>query len=558
MRIMKQHQRLEMNLKSISLNLFFLLFCFNLSFCNSKEFSDEIYLRGAYSLKLNKNHSFLCSDTNLTHHEKGSWKLKISPQDSKKILCLYHDDVKGSEEFFPLIYSSENKITLSKNGKRFSYHDQESSDLSPPFSIASILRGIIGMLMLFFIAFLFSKKRKNINWQLVIKGSALQIVLAFLILKISFVSNFFDFLAKGFAKLINFSHEGAIFLFGDSSQMVMPGVLKNFAFWILPSVVFFSAISSLLYYFGILQFLVKKIAWVMKKTLGISGSESMAAAANVFIGQTEAPLLIKPYLSRMTKSEITCLMVGGMATIAGGVLAAVIGILGQGDPASEMFYAKHLLTASLMSAPAAIVFAKILYPETEPVNKDLNVSKESIGINALESITNGTTDGLKLAVNVGAMLIVFTSLIAFLNYFLGKVGDWTTVNDLIDNGGFYTRLSFESISGYLLSPFAFLMGVEWQDCMYFGQLLGEKTIINEFIAYPHLGEIQEELSQKTIIMSTYVLCGFANIASIGIQVGGIGILMPKRKSLLAKLGVTALIGGTLACMSTSILAGMLY
>ena len=556
MRIMKQHQRLEMNLKSISLNLFFLFFCFNLSFCSANEFSDEIYLRGSYSLKLNKDHSFLCSDTSLTNKEKGFWKLKTSPKDSKKILCLYNE--KESEEFFALIYSSENKITLSKNGNRFSYHDQESSDLSPPFSIASIVRGIIGMLMLFSIAFLFSKKRKNINWSLVVKGSALQIALAFLILKVSFVSKFFDFLAKGFAKLINFSHEGAIFLFGDSSQMVMPGVLKNFAFWILPSVIFFSAISSLLYYFGVLQFIVKKIAWVMKKTLGISGSESMAAAANVFIGQTEAPLLIKPYLSRMTKSEITCLMVGGMATIAGGVLAAVIGILGQGDPASEMFYAKHLLTASLMSAPAAIVFAKILYPETEPVNKDLNVSKESIGVNALESITNGTTDGLKLAVNVGAMLIVFTSLIAFLNYFLGKVGDWTTVNDLIASGGFYTRLSFESISGYLLSPFAFLMGVEWQDCMYFGQLLGEKTIINEFIAYPHLGEIQDELSQKTIIMSTYVLCGFANIASIGIQVGGIGILMPKRKSLLAKLGVTALIGGTLACMSTSILAGMLY
>ena len=561
MRIMKQHQRLEMNLKSVSLKLFILFFCFNTLFANTNEFSDEIYLRGSSSLTLNTDHSFSCSDTSLTNKEKGFWKLKISPKDSKKILCLYNKKEKKSEEFFTIVYSSDNKITLLKNNdpkKRFSYHDQESSNLSPPFSISSILRGIVGMLMLFSIAFLFSKKRNKINWSLVIKGSALQIALAFLILKVSFVSKFFDFLAKGFAKLINFSHEGAIFLFGDSSQMVMPGVLKNFAFWILPSVIFFSAISSLLYYFGVLQFLVKKIAWVMKKTLGISGSESMAAAANVFIGQTEAPLLIKPYLSRMTKSEITCLMVGGMATIAGGVLAAVIGILGQGDPASEMFYAKHLLTASLMSAPAAIVFAKILYPETEPVNKDLNVSKESIGVNALESITNGTTDGLKLAVNVGAMLIVFTSLIAFLNYFLGKVGDWTTLNDLIASGGFYTRLSFECISGYLLSPFAFLMGVEWQDCMYFGQLLGEKTIINEFIAYPHLGEIQDELSQKTIIMSTYVLCGFANIASIGIQVGGIGILMPKRKSLLAKLGVLALVGGTLACMSTSILAGMLY
>ncbi len=507
MRIMKQHQKLGMRLRNVLLSIF-ILFVF-IPKGLALDFSDESYFRGVFSLELKKNHTFSCSDTSLTSLKKGNWKLN-----NNKLKLYTNPD---NAETFDVLYKSENKITLAKGDSRFSYHDKESSDPNPPFSINSILRGVVGMLMLFVIAFLFSKKRKNINWSLVIKGSLLQIVLAFLILKVSFVSIFFDFLAKGFAKLINFSHEGAIFLFGDSSQMIMPGILKNFAFWILPSVVFFSAISSLLYYFGILQFVVKKMAWVMKKTLGISGSESMAAAANVFIGQTEAPLLIKPYLERMTKSEITCLMVGGMATIAGGVLAAVIGILGQGDPASEMYYAKHLLTASLMSAPAAIVFAKILYPETEPVNDDLNVSKESIGVNALESITNGTTDGLKLAVNVGAMLIVFMSLIAFLNYFLGRVGDWTSLNDLIAQGGFYSQLSFESISGYLLSPVAFLMGVEWQDCMYFGQLLGEKTIVNEFIAYPHLGIIKDELSQKTIIMSTYVLCGFANIASIGIQ-----------------------------------------
>jgi CNT family concentrative nucleoside transporter len=260
----------------------------------------------------------------------------------------------------------------------------------------------------------------------------------------------------------------------------------------------------------------------------------------------------------MTKSEILCLMVGGMATIAGGVLAAVIGILGEGDAAKELFYAKHLLTASIMSAPAAIVFAKMLVPETEKIDENLEVSKDKIGVNALEAITNGTTDGLKLAVNVGAMLIVFISLIAFCNYFLGKIGDWTSLNAIIVSGGMYTSLSFESISGYLLSPFSWLLGVEWQDCMYFGQLLGEKTILNEFIAYPHLGMIQDELSQKTIIMSTYVLCGFANIASIGIQVGGIGILVPEKKSLLAKYGMLALLGGTLACMSTAVLAGMLY
>jgi CNT family concentrative nucleoside transporter len=251
-------------------------------------------------------------------------------------------------------------------------------------------------------------------------------------------------------------------------------------------------------------------------------------------------------------------MVGGMATIAGGVLAAVIGILGEGDSIKELFYAKHLLTASIMSAPAAIVFSKILVPETEKTESNLDVAKDKIGVNALEAITNGTTDGLKLAVNVGAMLIVFISLIAFFNYFLGKIGEWTMLNALISHGGMYTSLSFESISGYLLSPLAWLLGVEWQDSMYFGQLLGEKTILNEFIAYPHLGKIQDELSQKTLIMSTYVLCGFANIASIGIQVGGIGILVPEKRSLLAKYGVLALIGGTLACMSTAVLAGILF
>ncbi|HHZ81769.1 MAG TPA: Na+ dependent nucleoside transporter, partial [Flavobacteriales bacterium] len=351
---------------------------------------------------------------------------------------------------------------------------------------------------------------------------------------------------------------GANFLFRSLGTEQIHPMLMNFVTWILPSIIFFAAISSLLYYIGILQWIVKKLAWVMHRTLGISGAESISAAANIFIGQTEAPLLVRPYLKRMTKSEILCLMVGGMATIAGGVLAAVIGILGEGDAAKELFYAKHLLTASFMSAPAAIVFAKILVPETEEIDKNLEVPKDKIGANALESITNGTTEGLKLAANVGAMLLVFMSLIAFVNYCLGKVGDWTSLNDIIAMGGMYESLSFESIAGYLLAPFSWVMGVEWQDCMYFGQLLGEKTILNEFIAYPHLGEIQDELSNKTIIMSTYVLCGFANIASIGIQVGGIGILIPEKRSLLAKYGVIALIGGTLACMSTSVLAGMLF
>lgn len=530
-----------------------LLFILILGYSSSaKTFEDESYYRKNFRLELKKNGTFFCTDSLLVTATKGNWKVK----NSSIVLQYAVNDSLVESSKFKIAYSSHNKISLLKDGKRYSYHDRESSNASPSLSIISILRGIFGLLILFSVAFLFSKNRKAIDWKLVGKGTLLQIILAILILKVPFVSVIFDFLAKSFARVIEFAHDGAVFLFGQGDTM--PPMMQNFAFWILPSVVFFSALSSLLYYFGILQFVVKGMAWVMKRVLGISGAESVAAAANIFIGQTEAPLLVKPYLARMTKSEILCLMVGGMATIAGGVLAAVIGILGEGDAAKELFYAKHLLTASIMSAPAAIVFAKMLVPETEQIDTNLDVSKDKIGVNALEAITNGTTDGLKLAVNVGAMLIVFISLVAFANYFLGKVGEWTTLNNVIASGGMYTKLSFESISGYILSPFSWLLGVEWQDCMYFGQLLGEKTILNEFIAYPHLGMIQDELSQKSIIMSTYVLCGFANIASIGIQVGGIGILVPEKKSLLAKYGVLALVGGTLACMSTAVLAGMLF
>jgi CNT family concentrative nucleoside transporter len=543
-------QEFAMRSINVILSILFILF---LGYSSSaKTFEDESYYRKNFRLELKKNGKFFCNDSSLVSATKGTWKVENS---SIVLQYAVNDSLEESSKF-KIAFSSHNKISLLKDGKRFSYHDRESSNASPSLSIISILRGIFGLLVLFAVAFIFSKNRKAIDWKLVGKGTLLQIILAILILKVPFVSVIFDFLAKSFARVIEFAHDGAVFLFGQGDTM--PPMMQNFAFWILPSVVFFSALSSLLYYFGILQFVVKGMAWVMKRVLGISGAESVAAAANIFIGQTEAPLLVKPYLARMTKSEILCLMVGGMATIAGGVLAAVIGILGEGDAAKELFYAKHLLTASIMSAPAAIVFAKMLVPETEEIDTNLDVSKDKIGVNALEAITNGTTDGLKLAVNVGAMLIVFISLVAFANYFLGKVGEWTTLNDVIASGGMYTKLSFESISGYILSPFSWLLGVEWQDCMYFGQLLGEKTILNEFIAYPHLGMIQDELSQKSIIMSTYVLCGFANIASIGIQVGGIGILVPEKKSLLAKYGVLALVGGTLACMSTAVLAGMLF
>lgn len=544
--------KLGMNLRKEGPKTFLLFSFLLLIFTSHANFEDEVYYRKSFKLELKKDHSFTNSDTSFCRIKKGNW----SVENGKLILHGKGDSIVATESF-PIQFQSKNKVVFLHGDQRFAYHDAESS-IDASMSMTSIFRGLMGMIALFLVAFLFSRNRKGINWSLVIKGTALQILLAVLILKVPFVTGMFEWLSKAFTKLINFSHDGANFLFRSLGDAEIHPMLMTFATWILPSIIFFAAISSLLYYLGILQFIVKKLAWVMNKTLGISGAESISAAANIFIGQTEAPLLVKPYLQRMTKSELLCLMVGGMATIAGGVLAAVIGILGEGDSAKELFYAKHLLTASFMSAPAAIVFAKILVPEKEKIDTNLDVPKDKIGANALEAITNGTTDGLKLAANVGAMLIVFISLVAFINYILFKVGDVTTLNDSIAAGGVYNSLSFESITGYLLSPFAWLMGVEWQDCMYFGQLLGEKTILNEFIAYPHLGGLQDELSQKTVIMSTYVLCGFANIASIGIQVGGIGILVPEKKSTLAKFGLIALLGGTLACMSTSVLAGMLY
>ncbi len=539
-------------MKSISVALSILFICF-FSTGFASQFEDQNYQRRGFRLDLLENGSFNNSDTALTTLKSGKWSV------NGKILTLAgKNDTLLIEDKYKVSYTSHNKITLIKKGERFSYHDLESTTSEGVFSFTSILKGILGMLVLLSIGYLFSRDRKSIRWSIVFRGTMLQLGLALLIIKVPFVSTGFEFLSRVFTRLINFSHDGAEFLFSSLSTGEMHPMVTNFATWILPSIIFFAAISSLLYYLGILQFIVKKLAWVMHRTLGISGAESISAAANIFIGQTEAPLLVKPYLSRMTKSEIMCLMVGGMATIAGGVLAAVIGILGGGDHAQELFYAKHLLTASFMSAPAAIVFAKMLVPEKEEIDKNLDVPKDKIGTNALEAITNGTTDGLKLAVNVGAMLLVFMSLIAFVNYTLGWFGDITHLNDLIASGGMYTTLSFESIAGYVLSPFAWTMGVEWQDCMYFGQLLGEKTILNEFVAYPHLGDIKDELSQKSVVMATYVLCGFANIASIGIQVGGIGILVPEKKSLLAQYGVLALLAGTLACMSTAVIAGMLF
>lgn len=518
---------------------------------NTPTENSDTWFRRSFQFQLHTDNTFSNSDTVFSSLSNGNYYFEDGQ------IILQDSPTTNRADTFNIIVLEPDRFTLERNGQTFTYL-KDNKLVKSQFSVVSILRGLLGMFSLVLIAFLLSKNRKRINWPLVLKGILLQVILALLILKVPFIESAFDFLSKGFVRVVDMAHEGAMFVFGSVVTGEMDPLVKNFVTWILPSVIFFSALSSLLYYWGLLQKVVYGMAYVMKRLMGLSGAESVSAAGNVFLGQTEAPLLVKPYLGKMTQSEILCLMAGGMATIAGGVLASYIGFLGGEDPQQKVFFAKHLLTASLMSAPAAIVFAKILLPETEEINKDLSVSKEKLGTNAIEAISNGTVDGVKLAVNVAAMLIVFVSLIALANYMLDKVGYLTGLNDIIAQSGRYDGLSFQFILGKVLSPVAWLMGVPWQDTAIIGQLLGEKTIINEFVAYPNLGKLQDEITSKSLIMGTYVLCGFANFASIGIQVGGIGALAPEKKPVLAKYGVLALIAGTLACMMTATMVGMLY
>lgn len=429
-------------------------------------------------------------------------------------------------------------------------------------SAESISRGLLGILFLLIVCWLLSANRGAIKWRLVLTGLTIQFVFAILVLKVPFVESVFESISSFFVKVVSFAGEGATFLFKQFSTNKIEGPLVNFVVMVLPTIIFFSALTSLLFYFGILQKIVWFFAWVMKRTMRLSGSESVAAAGNIFLGQTEAPLLVKPYIEGMTKSELLCLMAGGMATIAGGVLAAYVGFLGGDDPVEQLYFAKHLLAASVMSAPAAIVAAKMLLPETEKFNETLQIPKERIGANALEAITNGTTDGVKLAVNVAAMLLVFIAMIAMCNFILKDIiGEFTGINTWIAaHSATYTQLSFEFILGHLFAPVAWLLGVCWQDSLLVGQLMGEKTIINEFYAYTTLGNLKVAKAfaeEKSVIIATYILCGFSNIASIGIQIGGIGAIAPNKKSQLAQLGVKALIAGTIACLFTAVIVGML-
>ena len=434
---------------------------------------------------------------------------------------------------------------------------------SQGFSMTSLMRGILGMAVLISIAYLFSANRKKINWKTVGIGLTVQLVMAISILQVKFVKSIFEGIGQVFVNILNYTRAGSEFLLGGLMDVQSFGFI--FAFQVLPIIIFFAALTSVLFYLGIIQKAVGGLAVVFTKLLNISGAESLSVAGNIFLGQTEAPLLIKAYLERMTRSQILLVMIGGMATVAGSVLAAYIGFLGGDDPDSRLYFARHLLAASVMAAPGAIVISKMLYPETEEVDSSVEVSSEKIGSNILDAISNGTTEGLKLAVNVAAMLLVFLAFIAMINGILGGIGDWTSLNGLIADwtGGTYTSLSIEFLLGMLFAPLMWLIGVASEDMTLMGQLLGVKLVASEFVGYIQLADLKDMTqathlaNNKSVIMATYMLCGFANFASIGIQIGGIGSLAPGQRKTLSEFGMKALLGGSIASLLSATIAGMI-
>ena len=439
----------------------------------------------------------------------------------------------------------------------------QEQDIIPSngFTLEGFLRGLLGISFLILTTYLLSSNKKAINWKTASTGLLLQLILAVGVLKISWVKMIFESAGKVFVKILDFTMEGTKFLFGDLVSAENFG--NVFIFSILPTVIFFAALTSILFYLGIIQKIVRVMALLLSKLLGVSGPESLSVAGNIFLGQTESPLMIKAYLEKMSKSEILLVMIGGMATVAGGVLAAYIGFLGGDDPELKVYYAKHLLTASVMAAPGAIVISKILYPETEKIDSNVEVSQDKIGSNFLDAISIGTSEGLKLAANIAAMLLVFIAFIALINYILSGFGELTNLNDWISDRTVYSELSLELILGYIFAPVMWLIGVAKEDVTLMGQLLGIKLAASEFIGYIQLSDLKDATNlihlnyQKSIIIATYMLCGFANFASIGIQIGGIGALEPKQRKNLSKFGFKALIGGTLASLLSATIAGMI-
>ena len=419
------------------------------------------------------------------------------------------------------------------------------------------------------ITYLLSTDRKKINPRVVLGGLGLQVIIAFGVLKIQVIEDLFGWIAELFSVALQVSVDASAFVFGPLANFqkmdeIFAGQGFVFAFMALPSILFFSAISSLLYYFGILQLIVRGMAWVMSRIMRLSGAESLAAAANVFVGQTEAPLIVKPYIEKMTRSEMLALMVGGMATIAGSVFAIYMSMLGGSDEESRLMFGKFLLCASAMNAPAALLVAKMLIPETMAVDQRLQVNRQEIGRNPIDALANGTTEGLKLALNVAAMLISFYAFILLINYFLSFIGSFSffTESNLNENlslatEGRFNELSLQAIFGFLFAPVAWLIGVSSSEVLEVGQLIGTKLFATEFFAFADLSTLQANgLSERSVYLATFALCGFANFMSIGIQIGGIGALAPGRRTELASLGIKALIGGTTASLLSASIAGL--
>lgn len=517
--------------------------------------------------------------------ENGIFELRLSAIDSlnsegdyiyqNNLLVLFDNAPKEKIRQFRISELSDTTMILSKDENI--YHLKlaspsletipvsvtEAASITPSqgFSMQSLWRGILGMVSLIVIAFLFSSNRKAIHWKTVGIGLMLQLLIAIGVLQVEFIKDGFETVGQLFVNVLDYTRAGSEFLFGGMLNVNSFGFI--FAFQVLPTIIFFSALTSVLFYFGIIQVVVRGMGWLLTKLLRISGAESLSVAGNIFLGQTEAPLLIKAYLEKMNRSEILLVMIGGMATVAGAVLAAYIGFLGGDDPVLRLTFAKHLLAASVMAAPGAIVVSKILYPQTEPINTDVKVSADKIGSNFLDAIANGTTEGLRLAVNVGAMLLVFVAFIAMVNGILGWIGDITHLNGWVASNSAYKSFSLEAILGTIFAPLMWLIGVAKEDMMMMGQLLGIKLVASEFIGYIQLADLKNvgnELHlnyEKSIIMATYMLCGFANFASIGIQIGGIGSLAPGQRKTLSQFGIKALIGGSIASLISATIAGMI-
>ena len=426
-------------------------------------------------------------------------------------------------------------------------------------SFESLLRGLIGMLVLIILAYLLSNNRKQISWKLVSIGLIAQISIAIGVIKISVIKSFFGVISSFFVKILEYTNAGTTMLLGEFASIDKYGFI--FVFQALPIIIFFSALTSVLFYLGIIQKIVQFFAWSLKKLLGISGPESLTVAGNIFLGQTEAPLLIKAYLEKMNRSELFLVMLGGMATVAGSVMGAYIGFLGGDDPIERLAFAKSLLAASVMAAPGAVVVAKIMYPQTDKIIENITIPTDKIGNNFIGTLSMGTAEGVRMAVNVGAMLLVFISLIAMINGVFFGIGDGLGLNKWVIENTPYENFSIELILGYLFAPLMWLIGVETIDVAIMGQLLGLKLVASEFVGYIELASLKDINNtlhfgyQKSILMASYLLCGFANFASIGIQVGGISVIAPMQRKNLSELGLKAMIGGTIVSLMSATIAG---